>query len=742
VNRLIDIVQAAKEGDQTAFRALVRRFQDMAYGRAYAWLGDHGQAEDAAQEAFIDAYLHLDRLREPAAFPGWFGKMVVKHADRQCRSAKSSISLEDAPTLVASGLDPLEAVLSRETERLIQEQMTRLSQEHREAIELFHMDGYTQREIADFLDLPVTTVKKRLFDARKKLRKRIQTMAPAPVQKKRPSQNDDFERRVQFFIAIRTGDLATVEKLIAEETGLLTATTEREVAPEMFWPREITPIFWAAQMGEVELMRCLINCGADVNAQTDRKETPLHCAVMMGDHLIVDLLLAHGADPNLPAQHHQTALHRAVMRGDVQLVEALIANGADIEMKDAEKRTAADWAVLKTFPEVLDLLVKSGARKPQIEIEVVPIQTTGTTRKPPSIYALLGRMIDATGKPVDGKGPITEKSAQQVVISSHLNASPVLETGIKAVDLFAPLKRGGDAGMQMCFEVGRMLLKGQIIRNLVIERGHKVVYLSLSPGPPQFQYREYFDFGTGEAFNKGVTFVLGETTDSSARRQAIVEKGLKIACDFRDAGNDVLLALEGHLQTEEGVVDYLRTYATSTADGAITTLYTGDPPDGLEADSFADLDALIALSPVRANSGLYPAIDPMLSRSALFNSRVFARDHENIVAAARRYFFRYYNCNLYAANKKRGKDCVYLDDGGESARVVTRTRRLDLFLTQSVHGTEMWTGKPGTTIPLAHTVETCRRILVGEYDDVAEEAWYMMGRMEDILEKAKGMGNG
>ena len=113
MDQLTDIVRAAKAGDKDAFNAIVHRFQDMAYGRAFAWLGDHGRAEDAAQEAFVDAYLHLDQLREPAAFPGWFGRIVVKHSDRQSRSMKPQVSLDDVPSLTSSAPDPRSMQSSR-----------------------------------------------------------------------------------------------------------------------------------------------------------------------------------------------------------------------------------------------------------------------------------------------------------------------------------------------------------------------------------------------------------------------------------------------------------------------------------------------------------------------------------------------------------------------------------------------------------------------------------------------------
>ena len=214
-------------------------------GERLPWLGDHGRAEDAAQEAFVDAFLHLDQLREPAAFPGWFGRIVVKHSDRQRRSTRPSVSLEDAPNLMSNEPDPLDVVQGNEMVQAIQEKIATLSDEHREAITLFHLEDYTQQEVAAFLDVPVSTIKKRLFDARKTLKKRMRTMAPTQTPEKRPSQDDDFKRRVQFFIALRTRDFDTLDMLIKQDATLLEAKTDPDVAPEMYWSREITAVLWA-----------------------------------------------------------------------------------------------------------------------------------------------------------------------------------------------------------------------------------------------------------------------------------------------------------------------------------------------------------------------------------------------------------------------------------------------------------------------------------------------------------------
>jgi F-type H+-transporting ATPase subunit beta len=162
----------------------------------------------------------------------------------------------------------------------------------------------------------------------------------------------------------------------------------------------------------------------------------------------------------------------------------------------------------------------------------------------------------------------------------------------------------------------------------------------------------------------------------------------------------------------------------------------GDPPNGI-SDVEEDFDSVIYMSPHLASVGLYPAVDWELSRSDLLEDGTFDVSHVETVREVRQRLYEYNHFNLHAARKKQGEHFLYMDDGGVTVERMKRTRRLSLFLTQSYHGTEMWTGQPGATVPLSHTVVTCQRILDGEYDDVPEKAWYAMGRMEGILERSK-----
>ena len=144
------------------------------------------------------------------------------------------------------------------------------------------------------------------------------------------------------------------------------------------------------------------------------------------------------------------------------------------------------------------------------------------------------------------------------------------------------------------------------------------------------------------------------------------------------------------------------------------------------------------MSPHLGAQGLYPATDGQLSRSALLKDDTFDQTHIDTINTVRRRLFEYYQFNLAPSFKKLGESFLYMNDGGVTVERIKRTRLVQLFLTQGYHGCgEMWTGKPGVAVPLSHTVETCRRILDGEFDDLSEKAWFMMGRMEGILERSK-----
>lgn len=234
---LRDWVAAAQSGDKEAFSEIVKRCQDMAYGIAYAMLGDTGLAQDAAQEAFIAAYLNLAALREPAAFPGWFRRVVIKHSDRERRSLKPSHPLDASVELSTTLPDPMRTLEASENKSEIHKAIAELPAIQKQIITLFYLRDYSQKEIEEFLELPVSMIKKHLFTARKKLKGRLETMVETQIQSYRPSQTGVFASEVQYLLTLRTGDLEGFKAVVQRKPDLLelrfkiTATRERH-----YWP--------------------------------------------------------------------------------------------------------------------------------------------------------------------------------------------------------------------------------------------------------------------------------------------------------------------------------------------------------------------------------------------------------------------------------------------------------------------------------------------------------------------------
>jgi len=185
VEELKSVVVRAQAGDLDAYTGLVRRFQDMAVGRAFAYLGDYHLAEDAAQDAFIEAFRSLDRIREPAAFPGWFRRIVIKRCDRLARRRPMSTApLEAAAGVPLAGAGPLEAAHDSEMRGKVLAALQALPHDQRSVTTLFYVDGYSTKDIGEFLEVPIGTVKRRLHDSRRQLRQTMESTpeeAPAAV---------------------------------------------------------------------------------------------------------------------------------------------------------------------------------------------------------------------------------------------------------------------------------------------------------------------------------------------------------------------------------------------------------------------------------------------------------------------------------------------------------------------------------------------------------------------------------
>ncbi|MCP5098058.1 MAG: sigma-70 family RNA polymerase sigma factor [Chloroflexi bacterium] len=734
---LTHLVRAAKQGDGDAYAQIISRFQDMAFAGAYAMLGDPAAAQDAAQDAFIDAYLSLSKLREPAAFPGWFRRIVLKHADRQLRRRRPTVSVETAVPIPSPILDPATAVEQKMRHETVQHAIAQLPKNQRLVITLFYIQGYSQKEVAAFLELPLTTIKKRLYNARQRLKENL-TMVQDQLQANKPSQNDRFVDKVQFFIALRAGDTTLLQKMLTKQPDWVDLKTEWPVASDSYyWPLGITPLYYAAGLGDIEMMKLLLATGADVNGAGSNK-TPLHHAVILGQETAVSLLLKHGADINAATHVGQTALHVAVIRQNQAIVQFLLQHGAAVSPVDKSGLTPANWAQQKGFADLLELLVAHGAKRPKQGKNGMSVPPATETRQVPVGTAVLGRIIGSDGKPLDGGDVILDQ--QSLRFSVQQSAPIVFETGIKMIDLMAPIKRGGHFGVFTPLSgIGRLFVQAQIMESMIKKHDGYVVYLSLEHGAAtakslRTEWRSAFNM-SDKILDERLASVFGHVDDTTASKQQVAEIGLSVAEDLRRQGRDVLLIVDSRLTMVDGVVSFLRANTAISADAAITTLYDGDHTAGLEPDIFTALDALITFDHQRGKLGLWPAIDPLRSQSKLLSRPdLMGQPHIDAVTAVRKLFQRYQG--LHAGYEYAGFEALfYLNDQEATQTAVIRARRLHRFLTQPLPMSELVTGIPGQLVPLADTLHGVQAILAGKCDTWPEDTFYMIGMLQEAKKR-------
>lgn len=688
MEELNKLVMAAQGGDQDAFGQIVARFQDMAYAVGYAMLGEAGLAQDAAQDAFIDAYLCLPTLREPAAFPGWFRRVIVKHSDRQIRRERViTIPFDDALAIASPLPDPADVVEEHELQESIQAAIASLPPNQRLITTLFYLDGYSQKEIEEFLELPISTIKKSLFTARKGLKERMASMVQE-IRDHRPSQTDQFALKVNFFIALKTGDLRRVKTLVEQNPDLIQIKTEWGFGSEgYYWPVGYTALHWAAATADDPLFSFLLSRGADVNALTPGGMTPLHIAVLMRQKDIAHRLLTGAPKPDVNVQSKTgiAPLHLAAMRDDVELAELLLKHGANINIADKGGRTPIQWAAIKGSSKLIEGLAMRGGL------------------------------------------PVSAASA----VGGRFAPGPVFETGLKLTDLFAPFKRGGHNGVFTPLNgVGRAVVLSHLIQIVATRDGGHTICLSLedevyTAKDLKLTWREW-------GVEEEVTLLLSRAEGAPQAKLNAVKEALASAEELRSQGREVLLMMDGQFALAEGALAYLKANVRPTTGAAITVVYYGPYSVGAEPPPFADLDAVLTFDYARAKQGLWPAIDPLRSWSRWTGPETLGDRHVQLAAQARRLLSRYHDFHPVVENY--GLDL--LADVADR-QTVLRARRLHRFLTQPLPGAEPWTNLPGEQVSLAQTLKGCEAILNGQHDDLPEEAFYFAGAIEQVVEKAK-----
>jgi RNA polymerase sigma factor (sigma-70 family) len=379
-----------------AFGELVRRFQDMAYGCAYATLRDSHLAQDAAQESFIAAWQSLDRLSDPNAFPGWFKRIVIFQCHRLIRGKRlDMVPLDTAVDGAAPEADPYILAARGEFMDCLLEAIETLPEHERVVTTLFYINEYSQKDIAAFLELPVTTIKKRLFSSRKRLRERLARVVRESLNDRR-GLSDELVDPARFFGAVESGDIRSVSRLLRDEPSLLIARHDRNVVWSPDPMTGETAVHLAADLGHLEVLELLLSGGAEVDPRDLYGRSPLHCAAAgCASIAVAELLLGRGAELDARTRDGLTPLALAARfavpaqdaRADHRaFAEYLLRCGARIDLfaaaamdrpeeakalleadpglvhaRGSEGETPLHWAALAGSREVAGVLLAHGA---------------------------------------------------------------------------------------------------------------------------------------------------------------------------------------------------------------------------------------------------------------------------------------------------------------------------------------------------------------------------------------------
>ncbi len=390
------------------------------------------------------------------------------------------------------------------------------------------------------------------------------------------------------------------------------------------------------------------------------------------------------------------------------------------------------------------------------------VRNTGKPIQVPVGKKTLGRIMNVLGQPIDEMGPIGEDEQWSIHrkaprYDEQANSSEVLETGIKVIDLLCPFAKGGKVGLFGGAGVGKTVNMMELIRNIAIEHSGYSVFAGVGE-----RTREgndfYHEMKDSNVLDK-VSLVYGQMNEPPGNRLRVALTGLTMAEKFRDEGRDVLLfvdniyrytlagvevsALLGRMPSAVGYqpnlaeeMGMLQERITSTKTGSITSIQAvyvpaDDLTDPSPATTFAHLDATVVLSRQIAELGIYPAVDPLDSTSRQLDPLIVGNAHYDTARAVQKTLQRY----------KELKDIIAIlgmDELSEEDKLtVSRARKIQRFLSQPFFVAEVFTGSPGKYVSLKDTIAGFQGILNGEYDAIPEQAFYMVGSIDEALAKAK-----
>tara|TARA_B100000315_G_scaffold254324_1_gene295131 strand:+ start:2090 stop:3490 length:1401 start_codon:yes stop_codon:yes gene_type:complete len=393
------------------------------------------------------------------------------------------------------------------------------------------------------------------------------------------------------------------------------------------------------------------------------------------------------------------------------------------------------------------------------------VQDTGAPIRVMVGKETLGRMMDVLGSPIDGKGKVEGKKSYSIhrpapAFDQLEAATQVFETGIKVIDLIAPFAKGGKTGLFGGAGVGKTVLIMELIRNIASEHGGFSVFAGVGERTREGNdlYQEMSESGVLDK----TTLVYGQMNEPPGVRLRVALTGLTMAEYFRDEeGKDVLFFLDnifrftmsgaevsallgrmpsavGYQPTLAVEMGQLQERITSTKKGSITSVQAvyvpaDDLTDPAPATTFAHLDATVVLSRQIAELGIYPAVDPLDSTSRILDPRVLGKEHYDVTRGVQKILQRYKDLQDIIA-------ILGMDELSEDDKLtVSRARKIQKFLSQPFFVAEVFTGASGKYVSLADTVKGFKGIIDGEYDALPEQAFYMVGTIDEVIAKAKEM---
>jgi len=401
------------------------------------------------------------------------------------------------------------------------------------------------------------------------------------------------------------------------------------------------------------------------------------------------------------------------------------------------------------------------------------VKDTGAPISVPVGRETLGRLINVLGEPVDEMGPLNAKKRYPIhrpapTLDEQETKTEVLETGIKVVDLLEPYSKGGKVGLFGGAGVGKTVIIMELINNIALHHGGFSVFAGVGERTREgndlwHEMRESKVIDPKDFTKSKAALVYGQMNEPPGARLRVALTGLAVAEYFRDEENqDVLLfidnifrftqagsevsALLGRMPSAVGYQPTLSTEMgtlqeriTSTKRGSITSVQAiyvpaDDLTDPAPATAFAHLDATTVLSRQLAELGIYPAVDPLDSTSRILDPQVVGEEHYKVARGVQSVLQRYKDLQDIIA-------ILGMDELSEEDKLaVSRARKIQRFLSQPFHVAEAFTGSPGKYVKLKDTVRSFKEIIEGKYDDLPEQAFYMVGPIEEVIAKAEKLG--